>query len=223
MSDSDGLAALEGRLGHSFSDPRLLRLALTHRSAGALHNERLEFLGDAVLGLCTADMLYRQQPDETEGALSRQRAGLVNRDILSKLATQLGIGEYLVLGAGERKSGGRRRPSILCDAMEAVLGAIYLDAGLDACQQCVERLFSSVAAEHDKDAKTRLQEIMQARGLPLPVYDTVDITGEEHEQVFVVSCQVGLLSGKIEASGATRRAAEQNAAARVLQQLESQQ
>lgn len=223
MSDPDGLTALESRLGHTFTDPGLLRLALTHRSAAAFHNERLEFLGDAVLGLCTADMLYRRHPQETEGALSRLRAGLVNRDTLSGLAIQLGIGEHLVLGAGERKSGGRRRPSILCDAMEAVLGAVYLDAGLNACQRCVERLFSSVEAEHGKDAKTRLQELMQARGLPLPVYDTIDITGEEHEQLFVVTCQVSLLPGRIEASGATRRAAEQNAAAHVLQQLESQQ
>lgn len=223
MSDHDALGILEHRLGHTFSDRELLRLALTHRSAGSSHNERLEFLGDAVLGLCTADMLYRLHPEDSEGNLSRKRAVLVNRDMLARLATRMSLGDLLILGAGERKSGGRQRPSTLCDAMEAVLGAVYLDGGLGACQRCVERLFASVATEHDKDAKTRLQEIMQGKGLPLPVYDTVDVTGEEHEQMFVVTCRVNLLATPVSGCGPSRRAAEQNAAAGVLGLLEMAQ
>ncbi|MGM0633864.1 MAG: ribonuclease III [Pseudomonadota bacterium] len=220
MSDDKALTALQRRLGYTFSDSSLLQLALTHRSAGANHNERLEFLGDAVLGLCTADMLYRSLPGESEGTLSRQRAALVNRDTLSTLAIRLGLGELLVLGAGERKSGGRQRPSILCDAMEAVLGAIFIDGGLEACQASVERLFDPLGTSQQKDAKTRLQEIMQSRALPLPHYETVDVIGEEHSQVFIVTCRVPPLSEPTKGRGPSRRVAEQDAAARILQKLE---
>lgn len=221
MADRKPEQIVAERIGYRFSDPQLLTLALTHRSASSAHNERLEFLGDAVLGFCTASLLYTQYPDATEGELSRLRAALVNRETLSALAGQLSLGTLLVLGAGERKSGGRQRPSILCDVVEAVLGAMYLDGGMAPCQAFVSRFLSEpMATGRDKDAKTALQEILQARHLPLPVYELAEIEGEEHEQTFVVCLRVALLKGPVTGRGRNRRIAEQQAAAIALDLLD---
>lgn len=211
---------LQRRLGHTFSDPTLLALALTHRSAGKAHNERLEFLGDAILGGLVAAILYERYPGASEGDLSRMRSALVNRRVLAELARELELGGSLLLGAGERKSGGRERDSILCDAMEAVIGAVYLDGGFAICKQLVTRLFADrIKVDASRDPKTELQELMQARGLQLPVYDVLDIKGEEHDQEFFVSCTVAALKAPLRASGSSRRDAERRAAALALGEL----
>ncbi len=210
------------QLDYHFVDEELLQRAMTHRSAAALHNERLEFLGDAVLGFLVAAILHERQSDADEGELSRIRSTLVNRDSLAEAARRLNLGEYLLLGAGERKSGGRNRNSILCDAMEALLGAIYLDGGVDACREVILRLFAAqLDAVRNKDAKTRLQEWMQARGKALPDYQVTDVAGEEHDQTFHVRCHVPLLAEPGTGSGRTRRQAEQEAARACLSALES--
>lgn len=215
---------LEKGIAYHFSDQELAELALTHRSANKLNNERLEFLGDAILGFTIADELLRRNALAPEGELSRLRARLVNQQTLADLAAQLHLGELLVLGPGELKSGGRQRISILADAVEAVIGAIYLDGGLEACRGVILMLYRDLF-ENDtmgitgKDSKTQLQELLQAKGLNLPVYTVMSIDGEAHEQTFVVSCAVSLVAERTIGSGSNRRIAEQQAAKKTLQAL----
>ncbi len=216
-----GLLALQQRLGHRFADARLLAQALTHRSFGAAHNERLEFLGDSVLNLVVADLLYARLQDQAEGDLSRVRANLVKQDTLFQLADGLGLSEVLRLGEGEARSGGSRRPSILADTPEAVIGAVYLDAGFDAARGLVQRLFAGVDIKPEmqaaaKDPKTELQEWLQGRRMRLPLYRVVGTLGAAHKQTFDVECEVTELGVTERGIGASRRAAEQAAAAATL-------
>lgn len=218
-------AALEA-LPYRFARPELLGEALTHRSAGSRNNERLEYLGDAVLNFLIAESLFRGVPDADEGGLSRLRANLVRRETLAEIAGELNLGEALVLGPGELKSGGFRRQSILADALEAVIGAVYLDGGFEACAELVDRLFrdrldSLPSTESLKDPKTRLQEYLQGRQAPLPNYRLVSEEGEPHRRVFRVACEVDGVAEPVTASGRSRRAAEQEAARLALAVLES--
>ena len=215
------LGALERALGHTFRDAALARQALTHRSHGSPHNERLEFLGDSLLNCAVATLLYERFPHRPEGELSRLRASLVNQAALCEVAERLGLGERLRLGEGELKSGGFRRPSILADALEALLGAIYLDSGFEAVRGAVERVLGPELAAADtrpvdKDPKTALQELLQGRKLALPRYSVVAVEGEAHEQTFRVECRIDELGIVESGSGASRRAAEQAAAAAAL-------
>lgn len=215
------LSRLTTQIGYQFKDESLLRLALTHRSASASHNERLEFLGDSVLGFVVAEMLYTQQPYSSEGDLSRLRASMVSKPALAAHARSLRLGEHLGLGSGESKSGGRDRDSILADAIEAIIAAVYLDGGLAAATELVKRLSALVTtsghkASAEKDSKTALQELLQARKSALPVYKVVAIDGAAHEQVFSVECQVEGLSESFEGSGDSKKEAEQSAAERAL-------
>jgi len=217
----------ETAFGHRFADEGLLERALTHRSVGARNNERLEFLGDAVLNCLAADVLYQRWPRADEGDLTRGRAALVRESSLASVARSLGLGERIALGPGEMKSGGHRRDSILADALEAVLGAIYLDAGLSVCRERVLDWFGpaidSLQAGHvDKDAKTLLQEWLQARQFSLPEYLLVDARGEEHSLVFRASCRVSELNLIGEGEGVSRRLAEQAAAASLLREIEAE-
>ena len=209
--------ALFTRLGYRFDDPRLARQALTHRSYGTPHNERLEFLGDGVLNCAVASLLYERFPHLPEGHLSRLRANLVNQDSLSRLANQLDLGSDLLLGEGELKSGGFRRPSILADALEACFGAVFLDGGFDAAARVIRNLYDPLVAELDpkalgKDPKTLLQEFLQGRHLALPKYQVVEVRGEAHEQQFHVECLIPELAIRTLGEGSSRRAAEQLAA-----------
>lgn len=218
-------SALEGRLGYRFREPALLRDALTHRSAGSNHNERLEFLGDGALNFIIAHELYRRVPDADEGDLSRLRASLVRRETLSGVARELDLGNVLVMGPGEARSGGHQRQSTLGDALEAVLGAVYLDGGFSACREVVLSLFAKrldhlPPLESLKDPKTRLQEYLQARRLPLPDYTLAARRGAEHARTFEVACSVAGLSDPVRGTGGSRRAAEQDAARRALQALD---
>jgi ribonuclease-3 len=216
---------LEKHLGYRFQDAQLLQQALTHRSAGSRNNERLEFLGDAVLGSVIAAELYHRYPQAREGKLSRLRSTLVRRESLAGIAQDLQLGDYLQLGAGERRSGGHARDSILSDALEAVFGAIYLDSGFATARDCILTLFSErmqlvSGVMTLKDAKTRLQEYLQAQRKPLPVYEVVQISGEAHDQFFRVSCSVaGLDVEPGRGSGGSRRLAEQAAAEDLLARL----
>jgi ribonuclease III len=210
--------------GHTFEDHRLCRQAITHRSAGGEHNERLEFLGDSVLNCSVARLLYDAHPEADEGALSRLRATLVSGETLGRVAGDLGLGEHLRLGPGELKSGGFRRISILADALEAMVGAIFLDSGFDAASAAVERIIGQRLAELPeaeslKDAKTRLQEILQARGLALPIYTLTAATGDAHAQSFAVTCEVAAFGLTAAGEGVSRRRAEQMAAAKALDLL----
>jgi len=221
-----GLTALQDRLQHQFSNPALLGRALTHRSFSSDHNERLEFLGDAVLNLAVADLLYDRLSDLPEGDLSRIRANLVKQDTLHQLAVDLGLPEVVRLGEGEVRSGGSKRPSILADAMEAVIGAVYLDAGFAAAQSLVHRLFHAVEINPQmqasaKDAKTELQEWLQGRKMKLPLYRVVGTLGVAHKQTFDVECEIVELNLTERGIGASRRAGEQAAAAAMLQTLNS--
>lgn len=212
---------LQERLGCTLSDPALLARSLTHRSFGADNNERLEYLGDAVLSFVVAELLYRRFPRASEGELSRYRATLVNGGSLAATATELGLGAQLRLGEGELKSGGQHRATILADALEALVGAIYVDQGLDAARAAVERLIlepmqALPEAGELKDPKTRLQEWLQGRGHALPAYTVLEVSGEPHAQRFRVRCDVGGLAVSAEAEGSSRRRAEQEAAQRVL-------
>lgn len=223
---TDALAALQARLQHRFQDPRLLARALTHRSFSAEHNERLEFLGDSVLNLAVAGLLYRRLADLPEGDLSRVRANLVKQDTLHQLAVQLGLPGMLRLGEGEARSGGHKRPSILADALEAVIGAVHLDAGYPAAEALVHRLFAEVDIKPEmsaaaKDAKTELQELLQGRRMQLPVYRVVGTVGAAHKQTFDVECEVAELGLVERGIGASRRAGEQAAAAAMLLALKS--
>jgi ribonuclease-3 len=216
---------LEKRLGYDFSDPELLQKALTHRSLGNNNNERFEFLGDAILGCVIADQLFRNFPDVREGRLSRLRSSLVRGETLAEIGRTLGIGDYLLLGPGERKSGGHRRDSIISDAVEAVFGAIYLDSDFTRCQQCILRLYADkLKGLSDKvvlkDAKTRLQEFLQAQHSELPEYKVHEVSGKDHARQFEVVCSVnGYASCRGE--GTNRRHAEQDAAGKMLRQLEA--
>jgi len=217
--------SLTRKLGYDFKDPGLLEQALRHRSAGGAHNERIEFLGDGLLNFVIAEALYRKRPRATEGELSRLRALLVRRETLAELARALGLGEYLTLGSGELKSGGFRRSSILADAMEAVLGAVFLDGGFDTSRELILRLYEHYlenlpSKEELKDPKTRLQEFLQSRGRPLPEYEVVSVSGKAHEQKFVVECRVDGLEGPLKSEGTSRRKAEQAVARKTLECLQ---
>lgn len=217
---------LQQSLAYQFSNPGLAQLALTHRSANAVHNERLEFLGDSLLGFIVAETLYTLNPQASEGELSRMRSALVNKHALATAARKLGIGEYLQLGTGEAKSGGRDRDSILADTIEALIAAIYLDGGIDACAEFVKKICESklridAVATEQKDAKTRLQEFLQAQGKSLPKYEVVDISGAAHEQVFHVSCSLSSQGAEAKGSGSSKREAEQQAAMKLLDAIEA--
>lgn len=212
-------------VGHRFSAPDLLAQALTHRSAGAPHNERLEFLGDALVNLIVAEALYARWPQADEGALTRARAELVRESALAPIARSLDLGAKLTLGPGEMKSGGHRRDSILADALEALIAAIYLDAGFEACREVVLPWFESAMAalppphKVGKDAKTRLQEWLQSKQKPLPLYALLSESGEEHAKTFRVSCTLAQPPLVTEGEGGSRRAAEQAAADVALREL----
>ena len=215
---------LEQALGHTFSDSSLLQTALTHRSHSSPHNERLEFLGDSILNGVIARQLFDRFPDVPEGDLSRLRANLVRQDSLHQLALFLSLGKFLRLGEGELKSGGAQRPSILADALEALFGAIWLDAGFDIASAVIGRLYRDmlgaiVPGRPMKDAKTRLQEYLQGRRLPLPKYSLTATEGEAHAQQFKIACEIDTLKLRTEGSGGSRRAAEQMAAECALERL----
>jgi len=204
----------------------LLALALTHRSAGRTNNERLEFLGDATLGLVMAEALWSRFPDADEGELSRRRAALVNKDSLAAVARELRLGDYLRLGPGELRTGGHARDSILADALEALIGAVYLDCGLERVRDMVLRLFAErlarVAGEDAvKDPKTRLQEWLQGRRRPVPEYSVVDVAGAAHDQQFAVTCRLADTGAESRGLGSSRRRAEQDAAGRMLAELQA--
>jgi ribonuclease-3 len=217
-------AALCKQLGYQFVQPQLLQRALTHRSFSAAHNERLEFLGDSVLNCTIAKYLYDTYSDLPEGDLSRLRSNLVNQQTLAILAQQLNLGEQLLLGDGERKSAGFRRPSILADGLEALFGAVLLDADFAAAEKVILGLYVPFIARTDlktlgKDAKTLLQEYLQGRRLALPQYNVIEIKGEAHAQTFIVSCKIAQLGLSSQGEGASRRIAEQIAAERAYQQI----
>ena len=221
---NDGLSQLQIRLKHNFKDLSLLERAVTHRSFSADHNERLEFLGDSVLNLAVAHLLYALMNELPEGDLSRVRASLVKQETLHQLALKLDIASCLKLGEGELKSGGQRRPSILADALEALIGAVYLDAGYEAAEKLVHGLFVNVELNPSllaaaKDPKTELQEWLQGRKLQLPQYSVVATTGAAHRQIFDVACDIPELSLSQHGSGPSRRAGEQAAAAAMLEIL----
>ena len=218
---SPDLIALQQRLQHQFADPKLLAQALTHRSFSSDHNERIEFLGDSVLNLAVAAMLYEQLSQLPEGDLSRVRANLVKQETLHQLAVVLGLPSLLRLGEGEAKSGGQKRPSILADALEAVIGAIYLDAGFAKADELVRRLFKDVAINPQmpaigKDPKTELQEWLQGRKMNLPIYRVVGTMGAAHKQTFDVECEVSEYGRAERGIGGSRRAGEQAAATAML-------
>lgn len=220
-------AALQQRLSYVFANPQLLTQALTHRSFSADHYERLEFLGDSVLGCCVAELLYERLTGLPEGDLSRVRASLVRQDTLHQLALKLGLPDVLLLGEGEKRSGGHNRPSILADALEAVIGAVYLDGGFDAANTLVRKLYQGVAINPamsgiGRDPKTELQEWLQARRLQLPLYQVSATQGAAHQQVFDVECVIAELQLRERGTGNSRRAGEQAAAAAVLHKLKSQ-
>jgi len=212
---------LQSTLSYRFNDSALLAQALTHRSAPGSSNERLEFLGDAVLDVVVSDVLFRSFPHADEGDLSRLRAHLVKDSSLAELARSSGLGDYLALGSGEKKSGGHRRQSILADALEALFGAVYLDAGFEAATRVIHRVYGERLEVFPelaqlKDPKTRLQEWLQSRGMGLPSYTLKETTGQAHAQSFTVNCRVEDLDLDIDGAGSSRRKAEQQSAQRML-------
>lgn len=219
-------SGLSEKIGYQFTDEQLLITALTHRSAGNDHNERLEFLGDAVLGQIIAKALFDKFPETPEGQLTRMRSTLVKGETLGEIALEFDLGTMLLLGPGELKSGGQRRVSILADAVEAIIGAVFLDSNLESAEKVVlgwytkrlERLDPEV---HPKDNKTRLQEYIQSRRLPLPEYKVDKIAGKSHQQTFFVSCKVSFLDKPVVAKGSSRRKAEQKAALNVLEMIDN--
>ncbi|MBS0444596.1 MAG: ribonuclease III [Proteobacteria bacterium] len=222
--DDKRLEDLQRRIGHSFRDERLLVRALTHRSFGADHNERLEFLGDAVLSLAVSGLLFERFAGSDEGDLTRVRAHLVREDSLHRVALQIGLPDALRLGEGEARGGGAQRASILADALEAIIGAAFLDGGFEAARALVKGLFGEViatteAANWSKDAKTELQEWLQARKLPVPAYRIIATRGQAHAQTFEVECAVPALNLAESGEGRSRRVAEQEAARRMLDAL----
>jgi len=215
---------LQKTLAYQFQDPVLLREALTHRSAAGRNNERLEFLGDAVLDFVVSDIVFQQRPDANEGDLSRLRASLVKDTRLAEVAAAIGLGEHIILGSGEMKTGGHRRGSILADTLEALFAAIYRDAGFVAAEKVIRGLFETLAAELPdseslKDPKTRLQEFLQADGYGLPAYKLEKSSGKAHKPVFEVSCRIDALQTCTLGSGSSRRDAEQQAAAAMLDKV----
>jgi ribonuclease-3 len=222
---SKAQAELCRRLNYVFADAALLERALTHRSHSGNHYERLEFLGDSILGFAVSTELYNRFPDLPEGDLTRLRASLVKEETLAKIARELALGDALALGGGELKSGGFDRDSILADALEAIFGAIYLDSGIEPTHALILRLYTPYLDRLDpraipKDAKTQLQEHLQKRSLPVPIYHVVEASGDPHNQTFVVECQIPELSVRARGAGSTRRAAEQQAAREALERLE---
>jgi ribonuclease III len=218
---SPSLVALQERIGYTFKDTHKLEQALTHRSYGSQHYERLEYLGDAVVNLVVSDLLYQGLPDMDEGQLSRIRSNLVKQDSLHSLALKLGLSNCLKLGEGEAKSGGAKRPSILADSVEALLGAVYLDAGFETAQRLARGWLEDIQINMSmqqtaKDAKTELQEWLQARRMPLAVYTVIGTVGAAHEQTFDVECHVAAIKRTERGLGGTRRAGEQAAAQAVL-------
>lgn len=221
---SERFEKLYQAIGYTFKESSLLERALTHRSLGKENNERSEFLGDAILSYLIADWLFQHMPEASEGELSRVRSYLVCGDALAELAQKISLGDYLNLGPGEMKTGGHKRVSILADAFEAMIAAIYLDSNIDACREAVFSLMESkldpeLLEMHTKDPKSQLQEYLQAKHLPLPEYKIKKIEGQEHAQVFYVKCVVQSLSQTAEGNGSSRRRAEQNAASNLLRQI----
>ncbi len=220
-----GTETLQRGLGYSFQTLDLLLTALTHRSAGPRHNERLEFLGDAVLNFVIAEAVYQQRPSASEGDLSRLRAHLVREAGVAEAARGLDLAQYLIVGAGEAGSGTHRRQSLLADVLEAVLGAVFLDGGIDRAREVILRLYADALvnlpdAETLKDAKTRLQEHLQGRNQPLPQYEMSSVSGPQHDQRFVVRCRIEQPAMEREGHGSSRRSAEQAAAEAVLAALD---
>jgi ribonuclease-3 len=216
---------LKKSLDYKFKNAQLLQQALTHRSAHGINNERLEYLGDAVLDFVISEAVYLQRPDATEGVLSRLRSSLVKDTTLSKLATELGIGEHLILGPGEKKSGGHRRASILADALEAIFGAVYLDSGFDEAHRIIHNAFDGRLVEipdsaEQRDPKTRLQELVQSRKIALPDYRVEKVDGKAHQQTFSVRCTIAGLDASTTGQGTTRRDAEQESAEHMLALLD---
>ena len=220
MGSADNLAALQRSIGYQFSDLGLLQQALTHKSHSKTNNERLEFVGDAVLGYLIGSMLYRNYPHVQEDALSLMRAQLVRGKTLAQVAMRLNLPDYLQLGSGELRSGGRQRASILADALEAVIGAVHEDGGIEQAQQLVQKLFADLTqgldAESLKDPKTRLQELLQGNGLDLPTYTVEQVSGADHQRQYTVKCEVPSLAVQAVAADSSRRAAEKAAAHEVL-------
>ncbi len=226
MIAKPNLKQLQQKLGYVFKNESLLTHALTHRSYSADNNERLEFLGDALLGVTIAERLYHQFPTLPEGVLSRQRSRLVKGETLADIAREFSLSDYLILGAGELKSGGFRRDSILADAVEAIIGAIFLDSDMQQCQQTLivwfeSRLTSLSPEDSLKDPKTQLQELLQSQKFDLPVYSVLQVEGASHQQTFTVSCQVKGLDNAVTATASNRRQAEKQAAAEALMLLQA--
>lgn len=226
MSFHDANAELFRRLGYTFQNIALAEQALTHRSHSAQHNERIEFLGDSIVNFIIAEALYRRFPKTREGELTRMRATLIRTETLAAIAREMDLGEFIRLGSGEMKSGGKRRDSILADVLEALIGAIFLDSGIDTCRQIIlawfeNRLQQVAPGEINKDPKSRLQEWLQARGRALPVYTLAATHGEEHNQLFDVICAVPSLTQQFSGSGSSRRIAEQAAAQSAIEFLEN--
>jgi len=220
------LAKLNRSIGYTFNDQALLIQALTHRSAKGAHNERLEFLGDSILGFVIAECLFSKFPNEDEGDLTRMRSSLVKGVTLAEIGRGFNLGEYLILGPGELKSGGHRRDSILEDAVEAIIGAIYLDSDNECCKKIVlawfaDRLAIIKPGIDQKDPKTRLQEYLQSRKIPLPLYEVIDTSGQSHNQQFTVRCTTSVIKTEVIAKGTSRRKAEQAAAQQVLELIEN--
>ncbi len=212
------------KLGLKFNDSSLIKTALTHRSVGAKNNERLEYLGDSILGFVIAECLFEKFSDADEGVLSRLRSGLVNQGSLAEIAREHDLGEFLILGCGERKSGGFRRDSILSDALEAIMGAMVVDQGIPACKRWILGLFADridalSLSNWEKDPKTRLQELMQSKGLHLPSYKLIATDGKAHAQKFTVECEVDIVSMPEIGMGTSRKKAEQQAAEKILNAL----
>ncbi len=224
MAQNNALTSLFRLLEYTFKNEVLLNEALTHRSAAAVNNERLEFLGDGILNFIIAARLFEQYPDLDEGDLSRLRASLVNKDSLADIAKILELGQYIKLGSGELKSGGRRRDSILADAVEAILGAVYIDSGFDNCRDLILRLYTEKLqnipdVQTLKDPKTCLQELLQSRRYPLPAYTVLEVTGKAHNQMFKVECSIEDLDCITTAQGKSRRKAEQAAAKLAIEEV----
>lgn len=222
--NQQAIARLSKKIGYQFSDPNLLIQSLTHRSAKGEHNERLEFLGDSIIGFVIAEALFHRFPNEDEGELTRMRSSLVKGVTLAEVGRQFELGDYLILGPGELKSGGHKRDSILEDAIESIIGAVYLDSDQATCKALIlnwfqSRLASIKPGSAQKDPKTRLQEYLQSRKIPLPLYEVIETTGQSHNQQFKVKCTTEVLPKAVVTKGTSRRKAEQAAAKAVLKEL----
>lgn len=220
-NNAQAIKRLSQKIGYTFNDPTLLLQALTHRSAKGAHNERLEFLGDSILGFVIAETLFNKFPRENEGDLTRMRSSLVKGVTLAEIARNFALGDHLILGPGELKSGGHRRDSILEDAVEAIIGAVFLDSDIVTCKALVltwfeQRLNEIKPGQTQKDPKTRLQEYLQGRKIPLPLYEVIETTGQSHNQEFTVRCTTSEIDNAVVTKGASRRKAEQAAARKVL-------